>query len=227
MTNWRLASIVVALGCAGLTAAAQQPQPQSKPDHMQHRFDDPKRYSKSFDDPARDSWQMPVRVIETLAPAPNASIADIGAGTGYFTVRLAKAVTSGTVYAVDIEPAMLEHIRTRAASEHLANIVTVQAGATSAKLPKPVDLVIIVDTYHHLPNRAAYFRELAQSLAPGGRVAIIDFRKDAPDGPPPEFRFEADQIIGEMKLAGYRLDVKHDFLPRQHFLVFRTASAGR
>jgi SAM-dependent methyltransferase len=81
--------------------------------------------------------------------------------------------------------------------------------------------VLVVDTYHHLPNRPAYFRELQKSLAPGGRVAIIDFRKDSPEGPPPEFRFEADQIVGEMTQAGYRLDAKHDFLPRQHFLVFR------
>jgi hypothetical protein len=66
-----------------------------------------------------------------------------------------------------------------------------------------------------------------KSLTSGGRVTIIDFRKDSPEGPPPEFRFEPDQIIGEMKQAGYRLDGRHDFLPRQHFLVFRAETAGR
>jgi ubiquinone/menaquinone biosynthesis C-methylase UbiE len=211
---------VVAFAYLGLAATAQQQQP-TMPDHMQHRFTDPERYAKSFDDPARDGWQMPGRVIDVLKMSPEKSVADIGAGTGYFTVRLAKAVPRGMVYAVDVEPSMLEHIRKRAAGEHLQNVVTVQATGVSPNVPKPDDIVIVLDTYHHLPNRPAYFRELTKSLATGGRVAIIDFRKDSPQGPPPQFRFEADQIIGEMKQAGYRLDARYDFLPRQHFLVFR------
>jgi ubiquinone/menaquinone biosynthesis C-methylase UbiE len=228
MRNWRvLMAAAVASGWLGLAGTAQQPQPQSKPDHMEHRFDDPERYAKSFDDPARDGWQMPSRVIEVLTLSPNMSIADIGAGTGYFSIRLAKAVPAGTVYAVDVEPSMLDHIRKRALGEGLKNVVTVQANGTSPNLPKPVDVVIIVDTYHHLPGRPTYFRELQKSLVTGGRVAIVDFRKDSPEGPPPEFRFEADQIVGEMKQAGYRLDAKHDFLPRQHFLVFRAETSSR
>jgi len=115
----------------------------------------------------------------------------------------------------------------RAIGEHLQNVVTVHAISKSPNLPKPVDLVLVVDTYHHLPSRPTYFRELAKSLTAGGRVAIIDFRKDSPEGPPPEFRFEADHIIGEMKQAGYRLDARHDFLPRQHFLVFRKETNDR
>ena len=164
---------------------------------------------------------MPTRVIEALALSPTASVADIGAGTGYFSVRLSKAIPRGTVYAVDVEPSMLEHIRKRAIGDRLSNLTTVQASGMSPNLPKPVDLVLVVDTYHHLPSRATYFRELSKSLTAGGRVVIIDFRKDSPEGPPTEFRFEADHIIGEMKQAGYRLDARHDFLPRQHFLVFR------
>jgi SAM-dependent methyltransferase len=224
--RWSLAA-VVAFVCLGLAVAAQQHQPGGQPDHMQHRFDDPERYAKSFDDPARDVWQMPSRVIETLALPAGASVADIGAGTGYFSVRLAKAIPGGTVYAVDVEPLMLEHIRKRALGDGLKNVVTLQASGTSPNLTKPVDLVLVVDTYHHLPNRPTYFGELQKSLAAGGRVAIIDFRKDSPDGPPPEFRFEADQIVAEMKQASYRLEARHDFLPRQHFLVFRPATAGR
>jgi SAM-dependent methyltransferase len=227
MTTWRLLIALVASWCLGVAVSAQQHEPQSKPDHMHHRFDDPERYAKSFDDPARDSWQMPARVIDALALSPNASVADIGAGTGYFSIRLAEAAPGATVYAVDVEPSMLAHIRKRTVGKGLKNVVTVQASSTSPNLPGAVGLVIVVDTYHHLPNRPAYFRGLKQSLADGGRVAIIDFRKDSPEGPPPEFRFEADQIIGEMKQAGYRLDSRHDFLPRQHFLVFRAETAGR
>ena len=217
---------VFAVASFGVSATARQQQPTT-PDHMEHRFSDPEQYAKSFDDPARDGWQMPARVIDALKTSPDTTIADIGAGTGYFTVRLAKAVPRGMVYAVDVEPAMLGHIRKRAAGEHLQNVVTVQATSVSPNVPKPVDIVIVVDTYHHLPNRVAYFRELTRSLAAGGRVAIIDFRKESPQGPPPQFRFEADQIVGEMKQAGYRLDARYDFLPRQHFLVFRPDTTAR
>jgi SAM-dependent methyltransferase len=153
----------------------------------------------------------------------NQSVADIGAGTGYFSVRLARAVPSATVYAVDIEQAMLGYLRKRAEAEHLKNIVPVLASSASPDLPQPVDLVLIVDTYHHLPNRVAYFRDLRKSLKPDARVAIVDFRKDAPEGPPVEFRFTAEQIESELGEAGYRLDARHDFLPRQHFVIFRVA----
>ena len=105
MMSFRFVSLLIALllGGLGVSAAPQQHQPQSKPDHMQHRFDDPERYAKSFDDPARGGWQMPARVIEVLDLSPDASVADSGAGTGYFSVRLAKTVPRGIVYSVDIE----------------------------------------------------------------------------------------------------------------------------
>lgn len=217
--------LTVALVGSGL-AAGQQPQhpphpPQ--PDHMEHRFDDPERFAKSFDDAARDAWQMPARVIETLRLPADARVADVGAGTGYFTVRLARAVPKGTVYAVDIEPAMLEHVRKRALADHLANVTPVLATSASPNLPAPVDLVLVVNTYHHVPSRASYFSSLKTSLTPAGRVAIIDFRKDAPDGPPREFRFDPSQITDEMTQAGYVLESSPDFLPRQHFLIFRPA----
>lgn len=202
-----------------MTIDAQEHQHQ-KPDHMDHRFDDPEKYAKSFDDPARDEWQMPDRVIAALGLKPTASVADVGAGTGYFSMRLANAVPGGTVYAVDIEPKMVEYLGKRAQGSHVHNVKPVLAKPDSPNLPKPVDLVLIVDTFHHIPNRVAYFKGLQTSLTTGGRVAIVDFKKDAPDGPPPQFRFDADQIVGEMKQAGFELDAKHDFLPRQHFLVF-------
>src|SRR5919106_1293041 len=168
-------------------AVATAQQPPAKPDHMHHKFDDPERYAKSFDDPKRDAWQMPARVIETLALKPDALVADIGAGTGYFSVRLARAVPRGTVFAVDIQPEMIGYLQKRAKTENLSNVATVLAGAMSANLPKPVDAILIVDTYHHIPNRRAYFAELRKSLTSSGRVAIIDFKKDAPEGPPREF----------------------------------------
>ena len=198
---------------------AQQPQ-TAKPSHMDHKFDDPARYAKSFDDPARDAWQMPARVIDALQLKSGMKVADIGAGTGYFSMRLAKA-PGVSVFAVDIEPKMVEYLKQRAHNEHAMNVTAVLAGASSPNLPEPVDVILVVDTYHHLSNRPAYFRELRKALRPGGRIAIVDFRKDAPEGPPVHFRFTPEQIQEEMKQAGYELQSAHDFLPRQHFLIFR------
>jgi SAM-dependent methyltransferase len=226
----RLSLLVGAVAFAVLIASSRattqgQPQkPPSTPDHMQHRFDDPAKFSKSFDDPARDAWQMPDRVIASLNLTRSASVADVGAGTGYFTVRLARVSPAVTVYAADIEPNMVAHLKERAAREKLGNVVPVLAAAASPNLPKPVDLILIVDTYHHIAARPAYFRELRKSLNAGGRIAIVDFRKDAPDGPPAHFRFTPEQIEAEMKQAGYTLSQSLDFLPRQHFLIFQPAT---
>jgi ubiquinone/menaquinone biosynthesis C-methylase UbiE len=204
---------------AGMSHAEHMAQTTGA-DHFAHRFDNAEEWSKSFDDPARDEWQMPARVIEALNIQPGNVIADIGAGTGYFTTRLAKAPATPKVYAVDIEPSMVEHIRHRAMQDGLSNVTAVQAGAERTNLPEPVDLVVMVDTYHHIPNRVAYFTELKANLRPGGRLAIIDFRQGAPSGPPEEFRFTPDQIGAELGAAGFALQTTHDFLPRQLFLVF-------
>jgi len=195
---------------------------QSHPDHMDHHFD-AKASAKTFDDPARDAWQMPDRVIAALNLKPGQIVADIGSGTGYFSVRLAKSAAAPRVYGADIEPSMVTYLRERAAKENLHNVISVQATADSANLPEPVDLVLIVDTYHHIGDREAYFRRLAKSLKPGGRVAIIDFKPDSPDGPPKDFRFSPEKFKSEMGKAGYKLAAQNDFLPRQNFLVFELA----
>ena len=224
--------LVVPTFCLLPVAQAQQPHQGQAPApvssqqpghgaHMEHRFDDPERYARSFDDPARDAWQMPDRVIDALALAPGHVVADLGAGTGYFTVRLARAAARPKVYAVDIERAMVDYITQRSAKEGLKQVVAVQGTATTANLPEPVDVVLVVDTYHHIPNRPAYFRALRKSMKPSGRLAIIDFRKGAPSGPPEEFRFTPEQITAELKQAGFSLQTQHDFLPRQLFLVYR------
>lgn len=190
-------------------------------DHMEHSFADAERYAKSFDDPARDTWQMPDRVIAALGLKAGQSVADIGAGTGYFSVRLAKSATKPKVYGVDIEANMVQYLQHRAMQEGLSNLTAVKADADKTNLPEPVDVVLIVDTYHHIGNRVAYFTALKTLMKPGARLAIVDYKKGASgDGPPAEFRFTPEQISSELAKAGFALQTQHDFLPRQMFLIY-------
>jgi SAM-dependent methyltransferase len=204
------------------SASVQQHGDRAR-DHFAHRFDNVEELVKRFDDPSRDEWQMPARVIDSLQLVPVNVVADIGAGTGYFTVRLARAPARPKVYAVDIEPTMITHLRHRAMLEGLDNVVAVQASVDRSNLPESVDVALVVDTYHHIPNRVAYFTALKTLMKPGARLAIVDFRKGAPEGPPEEFRFTPQEIREELAQAGFSVLAEHDFLPRQIFLVF-TAS---
>ena len=188
--------------------------------HMHRRFDDAQKWSKVFDDPARDAWQKPAEVIAALKLAPEAIVADIGSGTGYFAVRLARAVPKGKVYGADVEPDMVRFLNARAAREGLANLTSHGAGDDGPNLPGQVDLALVVDTYHHIPRRSRYFERLKAALRPGGRIAIIDFRLDSPTGPPVKHRIPPEQVKAEMERAGYRLEHQPDFLPNQYFLVF-------
>jgi len=197
------------------TAAAQSP-----PTH-QHSFGDAEKWSHVFDDPERDAWQKPHDVLQALALKPDAVVADVGAGTGYFSSRLANMLPKATIYAVDLEPDMVKYLGERAKREGLANLKPVQAAAGDARLPAKADLVLLVDVYHHIEARERYFRELAASIKPGGLLAVIDFRLDSPEGPPKATRIAPEQVKAELSRAGYALAEEHAFLPRQYFLVFR------
>jgi SAM-dependent methyltransferase len=210
----------IAFAFAGIALAALPASAQSPHTH-QHSFGGAEQWSKVLDDPQRDAWQKPHEVIAALAPKPDAVIADIGAGTGYFAVRLAHMVPNGRVYGVDTEPDMVKYLAGRAKREGLGNLAAVKAAPGDPRLPEKVDLAILVDVFHHVDHRERYFRKLRASLKPGGRVAIIDFRMDSPEGPPAAARIAPDQVKSELTQAGYLLDREHGFLPNQYFLVFR------
>ena len=205
------AALVWLLGCAAL---AQEPAGHH------HRFTDAAQWAKVFDDPERDRWQRPDEVVAALRLAPDARVADIGAGTGYFTVRIARAVPRGHVYAVDIEADMVRYVTERAQREQLPNVTAVLAAPDDPKLPMAVDRVLVVDTYHHIEGREAYFRRVKSRLKPDGEVAIVDFTKESPIGPPAAMRLAPDTVKQEMARAGYVLAVEHP-LPNQYVLVFR------
>ena len=207
------------------TAACKHPpEPGAHGVHhgaMPHRFEDAEEWAKRFEEPGREEWQKPDEVVKALALRPEAKVADIGSGTGYFAVRLARAVPQGKVYGVDIEPDMARYLGERARREGLGHLEAVLGEPGDAKLPEAVDLVLVVNTYHHIGERVAYLRRLGEKLRPGGRVAIVDFREESPKGPPRAHKLSPEQVRGELEAAGYRLTQTHDFLPDQYFLVFQ------
>lgn len=199
-------------------ASSGQAQHGHQPLH--HNFDDAGKWSKIFDDPKRDAWQKPDEVIRALKLAPDAVVADLGSGTGYFSIRLGRALPLGRVYGADVSADMVKFLNERAAKEKLPNVSSHRAGESGPNLPAPVDLVLVVDTYHHIPARETYFGRLKTRLKPGGQVAIIDFTLDSPTGPPRKHRISPERVSAEMERAGYRSAARHDFLPNQYFLVF-------
>jgi arsenite methyltransferase len=169
----------------------------------------------------RDRWQEPDRIVATLGLRPGDRVADIGAGGGYFTYRLATAVGSeGVVFAVDTDPAMLRIVSDGAVEDGFANIVTIQATEGLPDLPEAVDLAFFSNSYHHLPDHEWYFAALAALLRPGGRVAILESRGDGLFARIFGHATRPDVIQSEMAAAGYRLRAEHGFLRRQGFLIF-------
>jgi len=170
----------------------------------------------------RDAWQKPEEVVAALDLEPGDRVADLGSGSGYFTVHLARAVgPSGKVYAVDVDEEMNEHLRERVREEGLDNVEVILGEFDDPLLPDgEVDVLFTSNTYHHLEDRPSYFYEVRIDLVPGGRVAIVDF-----DGSTWFPRLmghysERDAIVREMQTAGYALEREPDLLERQSFMIF-------
>jgi ubiquinone/menaquinone biosynthesis C-methylase UbiE len=208
-----------------LLLAAVPALARSSDDATSHRrFDDPAYWSKVFDDPGRAAWQKPEELVAALGLRPGQCVADLGAGTGYFSHLLSAAVgPTGTVLAVDPEPNLVAHLRERAEREGSANVVPVLASLDNPRLPAGlVDVVLIVDTFHHIDDRVAYFRRLRQALRPPGRIAIVDWQKrELPVGPEMDHKLAREQVVREMETAGYRLIEESSILPYQYFLIFQ------
>lgn len=213
--------LLLALFCAlpALPAAAQSPHTHD------HSFGDARKWAQIFDDPKRDAWQKPHEVIQALNLKPDAVVADIGSGTGYFSARFAHLVPEGRVYGIDTEPDMVNYLADRAKREGLKNVTAVQVKPGDLQLPEKANVIVLVDVYHHIQDREQYFRQLQRSLKPGGRLAVIDFRMDSPDGPPKAVRIPPEQVKSEMQRAGYRLIEEHAFLPKQYFIVFHSGKS--
>jgi ubiquinone/menaquinone biosynthesis C-methylase UbiE len=184
---------------------------------------DPAAYIAVLEDPERDKWQRPDRVIRALGIGEGQSVADIGAGSGYFALRLARQVgPKGHVRAVDISQDMLAYLEARARKAGLENIQTILAKPDDPMLPPgSVDLVFICDTWHHIEDRPRYLATLRTALKPGARVAVVDFHdRELPVGPPRSMKLSRETVVSEFANAGFRLAEERSFLPYQYFLVF-------
>ena len=186
---------------------------------MHKDFSDAQAFSKAFDDPERDAWQRPAEVIELMQLAPGSVVADVGTGTGYFVGWLSRAVgPTGKVLALDVEPKMIEFVAQRAEQQRLSNVEPRLVAADDPGLaPGSIARVLIVDTWHHIDDRAHYAAKLLAGLAPGGEIWIVDFTPEADIGPPAHYRVPAEVAVSELQAAGLRAEiVQGETLPQQY-----------
>lgn len=216
----RLLAATLAVLLTVSLAWAQSPAPH--PAHGGHHdFGDVEASVRAFEAPDRAAWQKPDQVVAALGLKPGQTVADIGASTGYFARRLATAVgPTGTVWALDVEATLTAYVNERAKREGQTNLVARTVKLNDPELaPHSVDLVLIVDTLHHISQRPAYYAHIARALKKGGRLAIIDFLPTSPIGPKVSERLPKPQVESELRAAGFRVLDAPDFLPYQYFLI--------
>jgi arsenite methyltransferase len=183
-------------------------------------------YIQRLESPERAEWQMPDKVVAALGLRPGQVVADLGAGPGYFSFRLARKVGKhGRVFAVDVEPALLNVLRERIANQKAVQITPV-LGLPENPLVPPAscDRVLSVNAYHHYPSGPAALRQMASLLRRGGRLALVDFHKrEGGIGPPVEERIARETFLKHALGAGLRVDQELTFLPHQYFFLLKIA----
>jgi arsenite methyltransferase len=189
--------------------------------HQLHR--DSKAYIGMLDDPERDAYQKPHEVLTALSIKPGEVIADIGAGSGYFTFRLGHHVgNNGKVYAIDVSPDMILHLNRRVRDLKAMNVSSILADPDDPLLPeRSVNRFFFSNSWHHIENHTKYLSLMKTMLKPGGEIIMIDFqKKELPVGPPMQMKIAREDLIKQMEGNGFRLAKEHTFLPYQYFLVF-------
>jgi ubiquinone/menaquinone biosynthesis C-methylase UbiE len=194
----------------------------SKPD-VHHSFEDAELWSKRFDAPRRMDWQKPAEVIELMEIEPGMTVADIGAGTGYFLGYLSNTVgVHGTVLGLDVEPTMVDFMTDRAKREGWSNVEVRTIQPDDPGLPGGmVDRILIVNTWHHIDNRESYSRKLYAALTPGGEILVVDFTHQSSHGPPVSQRLRPEEVMAELQAGGLDVEILKESLPDQYIVVGR------
>ncbi len=182
-------------------------------------------YLARLESPERSEWQRPDEVVEALGLTRGGLVCDVGAGPGYFTVRLARAVgPEGKVFAIEAEPRMIEVLRARLAHAGVGNVHALLAHDGAGLPPEPVDRVLMVNAFHHFEAGGAYLRALGGRLRPGGVIVNVDFHDgELPVGPPPDHKIARERFLEIAAGAGLRVVDEQTFLPYQYFLALAPA----
>lgn len=211
----------VAVLCGGLLAifgSCKKHAHDSNAHMNQHSFEE---LVARFEDPARAEWQKPDLVVSRLGDLRGKTVADLGAGTGYFSFRLAKA--GARVIALDPDQRFLDYIEEQKKSQPQLDVEVRKTPENRMALADgEVDLILLVNVYHHIHDRIAYFGDARVALKPGGRIVSVDFRnEDSPVGPPPEHRIAPELAAEELRQAGYSVSIDANLLPYQYVLTAR------
>ena len=186
------------------------------------------RYIEALRSEERVRELNPEGVIESVGLPSDAIVADVGSGPGVFSVPLARHLSSGLVYAVDVEPLQLDALRSRLLSERIENVVPVLASYSDAHLPpRGIEWIFIVDTYHHFEDRVTYLRGLRGDLTAGGRLVILEYKPgDLPVGPPADHKISLEQRFAELEEAGFELVTSFETRQYHDFELWRSRSSA-
>jgi arsenite methyltransferase len=202
---------------------AQNTPKQKTAEEIHKMHQDSKEYISMLENPQRDAEQKPDEVIAAMNLKEGETLADIGAGSGYFAFRFARKLgDSGRVYAVDINSDMILYMNRHIRDTKLKNVTTILSDPNDPLLAEAlIDRFFICNTWHHIGDRNQYLALMRKMLKPGGQIIILDYRKEPlPVGPPPEMKMAREEVIKEMESGGFKVGKEHTFLPYQYFLVF-------
>jgi len=204
------ASIDCPLHAAGVNPAGLKP------------FEDTEKYIAFLERPDRASWQRPDAVVAALGLKGSETVADIGAGSGYFSFRFAKVLPKGKVLAIDIEPEMVRHVHHKAMTESILNVQAILATPDDPKVPLQADLVFICDVLHHVPNREVWLARLFGEMREGAQLVVVEFKEGKlPEGPPEALKISRAKLVAVLEMTGLVLASEQPkLLPYQTFLVF-------
>lgn len=204
--------VVLFWSCVASYVAAQQRSPQQQRP--------PAEYAKTLEEPDRVARLQVPRVVQALGLRSGMSVADVGAGSGLFARPMATAVAPGLVYAVDVDAELLKILASRAKAAGVTTVETIVGRPEDPLLPKPVDVVFICDALHHIANPAAYLKTIRRYVAPGGRLAIIDYNRNWPEGHE-TMQFTPSQLAEWIAAAGFTRVASHDWIENSFFEIYR------